>query len=68
MMKIRMLGRRPIAADGQHTQWWEDGSVHDVSEAFAWPLIRDNWAVNAMAPGPSETKVVEPEEPARKKR
>lgn len=70
-----MVGRRPVAPDGHRTEYWDDGSVHEVSEAFAYPLIRDGWAVNAFVPGPhdtptlgpSETAVIEPRETKRKK-
>lgn len=60
-MKIRMIGDRPVAADGQHVHIWPDGSVHDVSPVLGASLVRDGWAVPVEV-GPAESKVVAPAE------
>jgi hypothetical protein len=59
-MRVRMIGRRLVAPDGQHIEGWEDGSVHEVTPEHGASLIAAGWAT--AADGPAEHKVVTPRE------
>jgi hypothetical protein len=65
-MKIRIKGDRLVAPDGIHLETWRDGSVHEFADEHALSMIAAGHAEAVV--GPSETKVVEPDEPAPKKK
>lgn len=68
-MQIRMLRDFPVSPDGQRVESWHQGDVHTIADEAGASMIRDGIAALFLAPlGGDEQKIVEPQEPARKKK